>query len=136
MSRVSMRKTQYSVNRGESVGTTSKFVLIQPFIVLLPILILKRIYSLLIYFPFHKMWCLGSRSLLRVISLYTYLQDQSLSCARHTFKLPHLHVLRPGSLIRNKVQHTAVLQLLCDLICVKGLSQVTGIVFYFGIYFR
>ena len=37
------------------------------------------------------------------------------SRAIHTFKLPHLHVLQSGSLIRNKVQHNAVLQLLWDL---------------------
>ena len=68
----------------------------------------------------------GSRTFLRVSSLYIYLQDQTLSDARHIFKLPYLHVLRPGSLIRNKVQYTTVLQLMCDFACVKGLSQMTG----------
>ena len=47
--------------------------------------------------------------------------------SKHTFKLPHLHVLRPGSLIRNKVQHAAVLQLLCDFAYMpRGLIQVTA----------
>ena len=33
----------------------------------------------------------------------------------------------PGSLIRNQVQHTAVVQLLCDLLCAEELLQVFGI---------
>ena len=38
----------------------------------------------------------------------------SLSCMWHTYKLPYLHVLWPGALIRNKVQLSAVLQLIFD----------------------
>ena len=55
----------------------------------------------------------------------------ALSCARPTFKLPHLHVINTTGItnLRNKVQHinAAVLQLLCDFAydCVKGLSHVT-----------
>ena len=48
----------------------------------------------------------------------------------------YLRLLRPGALIRNKVQHTAVLQLLCDFadICSKGLIQVTATSFIWVIY--
>ena len=57
------------------------------------------------------------------------------ACLKHTFKLPHLHVLWPGSLTRNKVQHTAVLQLYCvtSHMCQR---VVTGdsYVLYFSIY--
>ena len=75
----------YTVNCAESVGTTSKCVLIQPFI--------DRTSSQ------YWLW----RGLI--------------------------------ALIRNKVQHTAVLQLLCDFACAK---LVTGdsYVFYLGTYFR
>ena len=57
---------------------------------------------------------------------YTRIQDQTLFGTGHPFKLPHLHVIRLGSLIKNKVQHIAVVQLLCDFAYVKGLSQLTG----------
>ena len=59
--------------------------------------------------------------------MYQYVKGHSRSHPKHTFKLPHLHVLWLGSLIRNKVQHTAVLQLLCDFACAKGLLQVTAV---------
>ena len=45
-------------------------------------------------------------------------------------------VLRPGSLIRNKVQHTAIVQLLYDCVTTKGLFHATATsyisVFIFG----
>ena len=42
------------------------------------------------------------------VSYAPCVQGRSQSRPKHTFKLLHLHVLRPGSLrIRNKVQHTA-----------------------------
>ena len=48
-------------------------------------------------------------------------------------KLPHLHILRPGALIRNKVDHTAVLQLLCDFayMC-QRVNTGDSYIFYFG----
>ena len=38
--------------------------------------------------------------------------------------LSHLHVLQQGSLIKNKVQHTAVLQLSCDFIYILDRGYV------------
>ena len=96
---------------------TSKFVLIGPTSVhrsiFLPILILKRICSLSSYtgLPFRSS---------RLIQYGTFGRGRFLFPTRamvpavssHSFKphshSPHLHVLRPGSLTRNKVRHIAV----------------------------
>ena len=83
--------------------------------IFLPIPFEEDIYPFWLYLinislkPSHKMWRLGSRTFLRVSSLHVSIQDQTQSGVRHTFKVPHLHFLWPGSLIGNNVQHTAVL---------------------------
>ena len=41
--------------------------------------------------------------LVRDVSYFPPLQEHSQSRPKYTFKLPHLHVLQPGSLTRNKV---------------------------------
>ena len=73
----------------------------------------------------------------RFICIPYYVQGRSHVSSHlvssHTFKLPHLHVLRPGPLISNKVQYysttvqyctTAVL---CDFTYDKGLLHVKAI---------
>ena len=59
----------------------------------------------------------------------------SWSRPKYTFKLPHLHGLRTGSLIYNEDQLYAVMQMLCNFTCRR---VVTGdrYVFYFGIYLK
>ena len=54
--------------------------------------------------------------LVGVVSYFPPTQGRphSQSRPKHTIKLSHLHVLWAGSLTRNTVQHTAVLQLLFD----------------------
>ena len=47
--------------------------------------------------------------LVRHVSYVPCVHGHSRSHPKHTFNLAYLHVLQPGSLIRNKVQHTAVL---------------------------
>ena len=102
----------YTANYGESVGTTSKFVL----------------YSHISIDLFTNTNCSGT-----FLMYHTCVQGCSRSRPKHTFKLPHWHVLRPGSLIRNKVQHTAVL---CDFTYVPKGLQMTATsfisVFIFG----
>ena len=56
------------------------------------------------------------------VSYFPPLQGCPQSRPKHTLKLPHLHVLRPGSL-RKKVQHTAAV-----------VNTGDSYVFYFGIY--
>ena len=71
------------------------------------------------------------------VSYFPPVQGHSRSCLKHPFKLPHLHVLRPGSLTRKKVQHTAVLQLLSDFACMcQRVGTGGSYVFYFGICLR
>ena len=87
--------------------------------VFLPILILKRIHSLSIHLiiislkPSYTIWHLCSY-------FHPYTGSRMQSRPTRTFKLSHLHVLRSGALIKNKVQHTAVLQLLYDAYTPKG----------------
>ena len=82
---------------------------------------MKRSYTLLVTYDYN----FAQAILYNVVPLVgdssyvPYAQGCSQSRPKLTFKLPHLHVLRPGSLIRNKVQHSAILQLLCDFTCVK-----------------
>ena len=54
----------------------------------------------------------------------------SPSHAKHKFKLPHLHILKPGPQIINKVQLTAAMQMLRDFACVsKGCYRNRGTFF-------
>ena len=64
--------------------------------------------------------------LVRDVSYVPCVQGRSWSRPKHTFKLPHLLVLWPVSQIRYKVQHIAVLQLLCDFTYNMCQRVVTG----------
>ena len=77
----------------------------------------------------HSIRCSREKPISRYVFIWhlcSYFHPYTGSQSRpmHTLKLPHSHVLRPGALTRNKVQHTAVLQLLCDFAYAKGLIQV------------
>ena len=52
------------------------------------------------------------------------------------FKLPHLHVLQPGALTKNIVQHTAVLQLLYDFTYCQRVKTGESYIFILVIYMR
>ena len=68
--------------------------------------------------------------------LYVSTRPDSAWREAHIPKLPHLHVLWPGSLIRNK-EHTAVLQLLCDSAHVSnGTSFILVFIFGAALMFR
>ena len=88
--------------------------------IFLPILLLKRIYSLSSY-----TW--SSLLSSHLIPYATYVRDVS-------YFLPYLHVLQPGAPIRNQVQHTAAVVWRC--ICAKGLIYVTATSFILVIYMR
>ena len=104
-------KPLYTVNCAESVRTTSKFVLRPPFIDQSSdqYWFWRGFTAFLVISDYD----LAQAVLYNVVSLVSFVSDfplvqgRSWSRPKHTFKLHHLHVLRPGSLIRNKVQHTA-----------------------------
>ena len=85
----------------QSLGTTSKCVLMYLFIYLTVSVHLSNLLTNTdLVVP-----------LVRDDSYVPYVQGCSRSCPKHTCKLAHLHVPRPGSQIRKIFQHTAVLQL-------------------------
>ena len=70
----------------------------------------------------------------RLRLLWDRIDTSFTAAAKHYFNY-HLHVLRPGAPLRNKVHPTTVWKLLCDFAYIygKGLIQVRAI-FYFGIF--
>ena len=62
------------------------------------------------------------------VSYAPCVQGRSQSRPKHTFKLLHLHVLRPGSLsIRNKVQHTAAVLHICVMSSHRAVTGDRGL---------
>ena len=64
-----------------------------------------------------------------MVSLVQEVSEVTCLEVKYRFKLPHLHVLWPGLLIRNKVEINAVLQLLYQKV-VKGDRYVCSILVF------
>ena len=102
--------------------------------IFLPILILKRIYSLSSY-----TWSSFRSSHKSIVPYGTYVlyfhPYTGSHSPTHAFKQPHLHVLRPGAPLRNKVQPTTVMKLLWDFVYMcQRINTGESYIFYFGIF--
>ena len=132
----------YIVNCAESVATTSKFVLIQPIIDWSS----DQYWFWRGFIAFFRniWWSFASSHLIHSwlcylwsgyhVSHVPYVEGHSRSHPKHTFKLPHLHVLWLRSLIRNNVNilqycSCCVTSLMCQRVD-TGDSNVS----YFSIY--